>query len=176
MIAIEQIRRDPETVRRAMESRGEPDQVDVILELDAAWRRDRTDADEIRNRRNQVNREIGHARSAGQAPAPEVIEEMRTLGRRVDELEASAQDAEEQVRQLLLNLPNLPWIAFQSAPTLTPTASTARRARPQNWASRPFLTGTWPNAWASSISNGAPNCPAAGSTLPWALALAWSAP
>ena len=33
---------------------------------------------------------------------------MRTLGRRVDELEASAQQAEEQVRQMLLNIPNLP--------------------------------------------------------------------
>ena len=91
-----------------MKSRGETDQVDEILELDAARRRDRTEADEIRNRRNQVNREIGHARSSGQAPAPEVIEEMRTLGRRVDDLEASAQQAEDQVRQLLLNLPNLP--------------------------------------------------------------------
>ncbi len=108
MIAIEQVRREPDVVRRAMDSRGEPDQVDVILELDAAWRRDRTEADEIRNRRNQANREIGHARSAGQAPAAEVIEEMRTLGRRVDELEASTQEAEEQIRQLLLGLPNLP--------------------------------------------------------------------
>ena len=108
MIAIEQVRRDPDTVRHAMKLRGEADQVDEILELDAAWRRDRTEADEIRNRRNQVNREIGHARSSGQAPAPEVIEEMRTLGRRVDELEASAQQAEDQVRQLLLNLPNMP--------------------------------------------------------------------
>lgn len=108
MIAIDQIRRDPDTIRRAMKSRGEPDTVDLILELDSAWRRDRTEADEIRNRRNQVNREIGHARSSGQPPAPEVIDEMRTLGRRVDELEASAQEAEEQVREMLLNIPNLP--------------------------------------------------------------------
>ncbi len=108
MIAIDQLRRDPDTVRRAMKSRGEPDQVGEILELDAAWRRDRTEADEIRNQRNQVNREIGHARSSGQAPSPEVIEEMRTLGRRVDELETSAQKAEEQIHQMLLGLPNLP--------------------------------------------------------------------
>ena len=108
MIAIEQIRRDPESVRRAMQARVEDDPVDELLELDAAWRRDRTQADEIRNRRNQVNREIGHARSAGQPPAPEVIEEMRTLGRQVDELEATAQAAEEQIHQLLLGLPNLP--------------------------------------------------------------------
>ena len=108
MIAIEQVRRDSDTVRRAMRSRGEPDPVDDILSLDAAWRRDRTEADEIRNRRNQVNREIGHARSSGQAPAPEVINEMRALGQKVDELEASAQRAEGQVREMLLNIPNLP--------------------------------------------------------------------
>ena len=108
MIAIDQLRRDPDTVRRALMSRGETDQVDEILELDAAWRRDRTQADEIRNRRNQVNREIGHARSSGQAPSPEVIEEMRSLGRKVDELETSAQQAEEQIHQMLLGLPNLP--------------------------------------------------------------------
>ncbi len=108
MIAIEQLRRDPDIVRTAMKSRGEPDQVDEILELDAAWRRNRTQADEIRNQRNQVNREIGHARSTGQAPSPEVIEEMRTLGRQVDELEASAQDDEQRIHQMLLGLPNLP--------------------------------------------------------------------
>ena len=108
MIAIEQLRRDPDAVRKALESRGEPDQVEEILELDAAWRRDRTQADEIRNKRNQVNREIGHARSAGQTPSPEVIEEMRTLGRQLNELESSAQDAEDRIHQMLLGLPNLP--------------------------------------------------------------------
>ncbi len=108
MIAIEQVRRCPDAVRKAMESRGESDQVDDILELDAAWRRDRTQADEMRNRRNQVNREIGRARSAGQPPPPEVIEDMRELGRRVDQLEASAQESEDRIHQLLLGLPNLP--------------------------------------------------------------------
>ena len=108
MIAIDQLRRDPDTVRKALKSRGEPDSVAEILDLDAAWRRDRTQADEIRNQRNQVNREIGHARSSGQPPSPEVIEQMRSLGRKVDELEASAQQAEEQIHQMLLGLPNLP--------------------------------------------------------------------
>ncbi len=108
MIAIDQLRRDPDTVRKALDSRGEPDSVAEILELDAAWRHDRTQADEIRNQRNQVNRDIGHARSSGQPPSPEVIEEMRSLGRKVDELEASAQKAEEQIHEMLLGLPNLP--------------------------------------------------------------------
>ena len=108
MIAIELVRRDPELVRRAMLARGEADPVDELLALDAAWRRDRTQADEIRNRRNQVNREIGHARAAGQPPSPEVIAEMRSLGDQVTQLEAGAQEAEDRMRRLLLGLPNLP--------------------------------------------------------------------
>ena len=108
MIAIELVRREPEAVRRAMLARGEPDPVDELLALDAAWRRDRTQADEIRNRRNQVNREIGHARAAGQPPSAEIIAEMRSLGDQVTQLEAAAQDAEERMRRLLLGLPNLP--------------------------------------------------------------------
>ena len=108
MIAIELVRREPEAVRRAMLARGEADPVDELLALDAAWRQGRTQADEIRNRRNQVNREIGHARSAGQPPSAEIIAEMRSLGDQVTQLEAGAQDAEDRMRGLLLGLPNLP--------------------------------------------------------------------
>jgi seryl-tRNA synthetase len=78
------------------------------LELDALWRGDKTKADEIRNQRNQVNRDIGHARSAGQAPSPEVIEQMRTLGGEVDKLDSNVQELESQIHEILLGLPNIP--------------------------------------------------------------------
>ena len=108
MLSIEQIRRDPESVRTAMASRGEPDQITEVLELDARWRGDKTEADKIRNQRNQVNRDIGHARSAGEAPSPEVIEQMRTLGGQVDELGRNVQILESQIHEILLRLPNIP--------------------------------------------------------------------
>ena len=108
MIAIEQVRRDPESVRRAMLSRGEPDPVDELLELDADRRRNRTQADSIRNLRNQANRDIGLARATGQPLSTEVTAEMRFLGQQVDQLEAAAQEAEERMRRLLLGLPNIP--------------------------------------------------------------------
>lgn len=108
MIAIEQVRRDPESVRRAMLSRGEPDPVDELLELDAERRRNRTQADAIRNLRNQTNRDIGIARATGQPLSTEVTAEMRSLGQQVDQLEAAAQEAEERMRILLLGLPNIP--------------------------------------------------------------------
>ena len=108
MLSIEQIRRDPESVRTAMASRSEPDQITEVLELDARWRADKTEADKIRNQRNQVNRDIGHARSAGEAPSPEVIEQMRTLGGQVDELDRTVQILESQIHEILLRLPNIP--------------------------------------------------------------------
>jgi seryl-tRNA synthetase len=108
MLSIEQIRRDPEGVRTAMASRGEPDQITELLELDARWRGDKTEADKIKNQRNQVNRDIGHARSTGGAPSPVVIEQMRTLGGQVDELDSTVQNLEGQIHEILLRLPNIP--------------------------------------------------------------------
>ena len=102
MLSIELIRRDPDGVRSALASRGEPDQITGLLELDAQWRGDKTKADEIRNQRNQVNRDIGHARSAGEAPSPDVIEQMRALGGQVDELDRNVQQLEGQIHEILL--------------------------------------------------------------------------
>jgi len=108
MLSIEQIRRDPDHVRNAMASRGEPDQITELLELDAWWRGDKTEADQIRNQRNQVNRDIGHARSVGEAPSPEVIQQMRALGSQVDGLDSNVQKLESQIHEILLTLPNIP--------------------------------------------------------------------
>ena len=108
MISIEQIRRDPEGVKGALASRQEPDLTAGLLAMDAQWRRDKTEADQIRNHRNQVNRQIGHARSSGEAPSPEVIEQMRGLGRQVEELDSAVRELEGQIHDTLLRLPNIP--------------------------------------------------------------------
>ena len=108
MLSIDLIRRDPDGIRNAMDSRGEPDQITELLGLDAEFRRYKTQADEIRNQRNQVNREIGHARSSGEPPSPEIIEQMRGLGRELDSVDSAAQALEERIREILLGLPNPP--------------------------------------------------------------------
>ena len=108
MISIEQIRQDPDGVRRSLATRGEADQVTDLLAMDGEWRRDKTEADEIRSKRNQANRQIGHARSAGEDPSPNVVQEMRALGQQVDVLDSNAQDLEQRIHGILLGLPNLP--------------------------------------------------------------------
>ena len=66
MLSIELIRRDPEFVNSALESRGEEDPLAEILTMDVTRRQLITEGDELRARRNQVSRQVGEARRAGQ--------------------------------------------------------------------------------------------------------------
>ncbi|HZA22327.1 MAG TPA: serine--tRNA ligase, partial [Dehalococcoidia bacterium] len=65
MLSIELIRRDPDLVRKALESRGEEDVVPRLLELDSQRREAITRGDQLRSQRNEVSRQIGQLRSSG---------------------------------------------------------------------------------------------------------------
>ena len=108
MLSIELIRRDPEFVKNALESRGEEDPLSGLLELDAQRRQAVSQGDELRSQRNQVSRQIGQLRSSGEQPAPEVVEEMRQVGERISQLEQQTRELEERIHTILLELPNLP--------------------------------------------------------------------
>jgi seryl-tRNA synthetase len=108
MLSIELIRKDPDYVRKALESRGEADPLAALLELDAQRRQAITEGDELRARRNQVSRQVGQLRSAGQEIPQDVVEEMRRVGERVSQLEQQARELDEAIHAILLGLPNIP--------------------------------------------------------------------
>jgi seryl-tRNA synthetase len=108
MLSIDLIRRYPDLVRKALESRGEKDQVDQILDIDVQRRQAVAQGDELRSRRNQVSRQVGQARSAGQEPPAETIQEMRKVGDDISRLEQEVKDLDDQLSGILLTLPNIP--------------------------------------------------------------------
>ena len=108
MLSIEQIRRDPEGFEQALAARGEEVSIPQLLELDSRRRQAITEGDNLRSQRNDVSRRIGQARSSGEGPPAEVVEEMRRVGQRIAELEQEARELDEQVHEILLGLPNLP--------------------------------------------------------------------
>lgn len=108
MLSIELIRKDPDYVRKALESRGEAGPLAGLLELDAQRRQAITEGDELRARRNQVSRQIGQLRSSGQELPQDVVEEMRQVGERVSRLEQQARELDEHIHAILLGLPNIP--------------------------------------------------------------------
>ena len=108
MLSIELIRRDPEFVKSALESRGEEDPLAEILTLDVTKRQLITEGDELRARRNQVSRQVGEARRDGQEPPADIVAEMRQVGDRISELEQESKSLEERIDSILMRLPNIP--------------------------------------------------------------------
>ena len=108
MLSIEQIRRDPESVRQALASRGEDDPLEELLDLDARRRQAISRGDELRARRNQASREIGQLRSQGQEAPEGVVQEMRQVGQEIEKLEQESKGLDERIHSILLELPNLP--------------------------------------------------------------------
>ena len=108
MLSIELIRRDPEFVNSALESRGEEDPLAEILTLDVTRRQLITEGDELRARRNQVSRQVGEARRDGQEPPADIVAEMRQVGDRISELEQESKSLEERIDSILMRLPNIP--------------------------------------------------------------------
>ncbi len=108
MLSIELIRRDPDLVKAALESRGEDDPLSHVLDLDSRRRQVVTKSDELRARRNQVSRQVGQARSAGEEPSQDIIQEMRQVGDSISRLEDEVRRLEEELNAILLGLPNIP--------------------------------------------------------------------
>ena len=104
MIAIELIRQNPDAVKEAMRKRDADVPIDRILELDRTRRSIISETDTLRARRNEVSREMGRSKERPQ----ELIEEMRSVGGRVRELEQSLRDTDEELDALMLRVPNIP--------------------------------------------------------------------
>ena len=104
MIAIELIRQNPDAVKEAMRKRDADVPIDRILELDRTRRSIISETDTLRARRNQVSREMGRSKERPQ----ELIDEMRSVGGRVRELEQSLRDTDDELDTLMLRVPNIP--------------------------------------------------------------------
>jgi seryl-tRNA synthetase len=110
MLDIRLIRTDPGTVREGLARRGIPtggESVDRILELDETRREGIGEANDLKARRNEVSRAIGELKRVGE-DAGEMVAQMREVGARIAALDQAVADADEEIRRLLLDLPNVP--------------------------------------------------------------------
>jgi seryl-tRNA synthetase len=112
MLDLRLIRDDPDHVRERLSIRGRAEYgaaIDELLDLDGRRRTLISEVDRLRARRNEVSPQVGRLKQAGgHADAEPLILEMRELGERMGALEAERDAVEHRVRDLLLNLPNLP--------------------------------------------------------------------
>jgi seryl-tRNA synthetase len=110
MLDLNYVRENLETVRKALESRNFPtDLLNKFAELDAERRRIIGEADKINQIRNSSSKEIGTLMQSGKRDEAEAKKaEVAGLKDRQVKLEAQRDEAENAMRELLANLPNIP--------------------------------------------------------------------
>jgi seryl-tRNA synthetase len=109
LLDIKLVRENPEVVRENLRKRGLPDkldQVDLLLKLDAEWRRLQADADQLRKRRNEITAAIAEARKQKHDTAG-LMKEAEAIPEGIKGLEARIGAEREKIENILMNLPNL---------------------------------------------------------------------
>jgi seryl-tRNA synthetase len=109
MLDVKMVRSNPDEVRKALLRRGaaSASSLDELLALEEQRRRILTDVESMRAARKRASDDIATVKKAG-GDAAEAIAAMRALGDTIKEREAELGTVEEQLKTMLLEIPNLP--------------------------------------------------------------------
>ncbi|MBV8116173.1 MAG: serine--tRNA ligase [Silvibacterium sp.] len=109
MLDLSFVRANLELVEQKLRDRGQ-DPASLLGDfrtLDQHRRQRITEVEQLKAQRNKLNEEVARLKKSGQ-DAASVMEETRALKSRMESLEATATDAEEELRAILTRIPNLP--------------------------------------------------------------------
>jgi seryl-tRNA synthetase len=107
MLDLKFVRENPQTVRQAMELKGEAGDLEGLLARDRERRDLLKEVEELKQTRNRVSKEIGHA-GADSDVSQLKKEEMREVSARIKEFDDKLRLIDAEMEQLLLSLPNIP--------------------------------------------------------------------
>jgi seryl-tRNA synthetase len=109
MLDIRMIREDPESVKKNLQKRGDPENLRMLEEIirdDSVWRENLTRLNELRHERRQITASIAALKKRGKEAGAE-IEKGKTVDNEVTTLERQVGENEQKVQQYLMRLPNL---------------------------------------------------------------------
>src|SRR5438876_1315656 len=136
MLDIRLIREKPDFVRERLATRGgdEAARIDELLKVDAERRKAETELQLLQSERNRLSKEIGARKSRGEA-TKELEGEVRKLGDATVDLNQRTAGSDEQQKNLLLEIANLP---HESVPLgKDPSANKVVRS----WGDKPKFEG-----------------------------------
>ncbi len=107
MLDPARIREDAAGVAAALRRRGEAWSIEPVRQLDAERRELLVRVEQLKHRRNEASREIGHRLRAGEDAAA-MRAEVRALGEQIRNLEERLRAVEQALETRLAELPNLP--------------------------------------------------------------------
>ncbi len=107
MLDMRLLKDDPEFVREACRLKMVTVDVDRAIAQDARRREILLEKETLQNERNRVSKEIAAKKQAGGDSAAEQ-EEMKRVGARIGELESEERSVQDELRRLMLAIPNHP--------------------------------------------------------------------
>ncbi len=107
MLDIKRIRNNPEEVKKGLEKRQGDFPVDKVLEIDKKRRSILTEMEQLKAKQNSVSKEIPKLKKEGK-DVTAILEEMKELSEKIKELEDVVKGLDSQLREELLNIPNVP--------------------------------------------------------------------
>jgi len=107
MLDIQQLRNDLDSVVAKLHSRGFAFDTDTFARLEQERKTVQTRTQDLQAKRNAVSKQIGIAKSRGEDVAP-IMAEVAGLGEQLKADEEKLAAIQEELQQLLLNVPNLP--------------------------------------------------------------------
>ena len=108
MLDIKRIREDFDGVKAGVERRGKGDfGLGNVKELDVKRREILAEVEALKNKQNVTSREVPKLKKEGK-DTTELFKEMKQLSARIKELDGEVAEVEEELRNVLLGVPNVP--------------------------------------------------------------------
>ena len=111
MIDIKFLRENPDLVKENIKKKFQDDKlplVDEVIELDIASRAAKTEADDLRNKKNVSSKEIGKLMGQGKKEEAEAKkQEVAAFSKRLAELEVQEKELSEKVTKIMMVIPNI---------------------------------------------------------------------
>jgi seryl-tRNA synthetase len=140
MLDVKWLRENREDAERRLATRGEEAPLDAFEELDGKRRKLLRDVEELKELRNRVSGEIGTMKKEGEDASPKIMA-MREVGGRIKEMEKDLDVVEEELRAVLLKIPNLPH------PSVQVGADSEDNPEVRKWGTPPSLSFSPKNHW-----------------------------
>jgi len=110
MLDLKYIRENIDKVKKMLRDRnaGDPlEALDELLQCDEQRRALLPEVDKLRHRRNEASKEVGALKKEGK-DATELMDEMRGIREKIQEIEESTKSQEARIREIVLTIPNMP--------------------------------------------------------------------
>ncbi len=112
MLDLNLLRERPDFVKERLKLRGGDYPIDKILSLDEERRRLIARVETLRHERKVKSEEIGRLKRIGDEDSASLLaQEVKSLGERLKEFEDELSRVEEELKELLITLPNLPHVS-----------------------------------------------------------------